>query len=77
MKKPLLFAVNASGIDSEKEGVALLNSLIPGLKPGAIEKHRLYRRTLFRIFYRPPGNIINSANNLIGFYLNPDEYKIP
>jgi len=40
MKKPLLFAVNAGGIDSEKEGEALLNSLIP--RTGAIEKHRLY-----------------------------------
>jgi len=34
---PRLFAVNAEGIDSEKAGEALLNSLIPGLKPGASE----------------------------------------
>jgi len=26
MKKPLLFAINAEGIDSEKEGEALLNT---------------------------------------------------
>jgi len=31
MKKPLLFAVNAEGIDSEKEGEALIILLIPGL----------------------------------------------
>jgi len=49
-----LFAVNAEGIDSEKAGEALLNSLIPGLtrlaakrESGASEKYRLYGQTLF------------------------------
>ncbi len=41
---PRLFAVNAFGIDSEKAGEALLNSLIPvrQLTDGASEKYRLY-----------------------------------
>jgi len=39
MKKPLLFAVNADGIDSEKEGEDLIILLIPGINAGAMEKY--------------------------------------